>query len=214
MMSLTDICGACVILFLVTFFWQHLGRSYQWVYTPNFLFHIVADVCEQEYTRVGACLAWCSGYMHTIIDNLGNLWHVLEELWITLDQLMSPMWRICMAPCRIVTGYIMKARSYATPGYIILGTLGLLWLPAFIWCYLQPPGTFFIPHHNGDGQEITGYAFLIMLYFCASASCMLWFGDAYLNIMVTINRFLNGRPAPRRQRQPRAAGGPGGAEFH
>jgi hypothetical protein len=221
MMNVSDVCSGLLIIFFLTFWWQHLGGYYDWYHKPSVYFHLVADVCEQVYTSLGICLAFVSGYMHTIIENLGNLWQLVESLSITMNELLTPVMRICMAPCRIITGYVNKARSFATPGYILLGTLGLLWLPAIVWCFCQPEGTFLIRRFDGTG-ETTLPAIMMITYFIGSFWLMLWFGETYLSIMVAVNQFLNRlgrngepvRPAPRRGRQPRVAGRPGGPEFH
>ncbi len=116
-----------LIVFSSAFCCEHIARKNDCPIPPSFLINEIATYFQTGFGQIGYFLAESSRFIHVIHDYLN-----IEDIKITILALVHPIIRLVISPFCIITGYVETIKSYNQPYLILLGSIVLIPVVAFI----------------------------------------------------------------------------------
>lgn len=130
---------------VAAFIYEHTARLNDW-WRFSLLLNWLADQFVDLFYRCGRILSELSAFL-TYID--------LEQVLITAETLIRPLWRLFLSPGQLLIGYVKTAWEYAHPLWVYWGS-GLIIAALYgIWYhfYGHPPWAAKIADWANDGRR-------------------------------------------------------------
>ena len=107
-----------LLLLLALLVWEHTGRQYGTAFKPSVMIEFTGSKSRDFFYFMGTLYAQISSYL---------TWIDLEELKITVIDLVKPLWKLLESPFEALRGYYETACTYELgPWQIYLGSFLLL----------------------------------------------------------------------------------------
>lgn len=112
--------------------WEHIARKNESTFKPSTAMWKVVPIAEDVWYWCGVQAARISSFLTFLKDLLHNVWTWIKDFfsgfWITVSDLFTPIFKFLFSWTYFFEGYAEKAREYAYPALIGVGSIVLIFI--------------------------------------------------------------------------------------